>query len=147
MLSQNPLVNHSGECDGWNSSLKTLQPKQNTHWSTNWHKILWSLPIASKLSERTLQMCAEKDGCWLSLHGWQEKKEKGERNLRLYCAWKHCLGLSKSMHVAKIPFLLKLAFARDGSQLKELPRFTFGLPKYTALSAVIYNCPLFALGQ
>lgn len=33
MLSQNSLVNHRGESDGRNSSLKTPQPKQNTHWS------------------------------------------------------------------------------------------------------------------
>lgn len=71
-----------------------------------------------------------------------KKKEKGGRNLRLCCAWKHCrLGLRKSMHVAQIPFLSILAPAKEELQLKLIEELhsssLFGLPKHTALSAVV----------
>lgn len=45
-----------------------------------------------------------------------KKKEKRERNLRLYCAWKHYRGLRKSRHAAKI--LSVLAPDRDELELK-----------------------------
>ncbi len=88
MLSQNTLVNQTtGECDGWNSSLKLLSPNK-THiggpsdTTTSGH--YWLPPNSARRHFRG-QMCVGKDGGWLSLQGWQEKREEGEKSSPLLC--------------------------------------------------------------